>query len=142
LKGGDLERLRHEDQLYADTTGHPEPARMSTGATTALPDAILLVDIEGNIASADPSFETAFGYDRTEVIGMPIGHLLPEMACAGDAAVQESRAAEQAAPATAQCGTFLARHKTGTAFAALLQTAYLNLPQGRYQINAIFRLPT
>ncbi len=44
----------------------------------ATPDAIVVVDAQGAIRSANRMLETLFGYRRAEIIGMPIGMLIPE----------------------------------------------------------------
>ncbi len=42
------------------------------------PDAVLLLDAESKIQFVNPAVETVFGYQREEIIGQPLGLLLPE----------------------------------------------------------------
>ncbi len=43
----------------------------------SVPDAIVIVNKEGNIQSVNVQTETLFGYDRNEIIGKKIEHLMP-----------------------------------------------------------------
>ena len=44
----------------------------------ASPNAILAVDSNGDIAYANPQVEATFGYERDELVGQPLGTVLPE----------------------------------------------------------------
>jgi two-component system, NtrC family, sensor kinase len=44
----------------------------------AAPDAIVIVDRDGRIVITNGQTERLFGYDRSELVGQPVEHLLPE----------------------------------------------------------------
>src|SRR5688572_13184333 len=61
--------------------GGPVPDEaMFRGLLESAPDAIVIVDADGAIALVNSQAERLFGYDRDELIGLPVEILLPERA--------------------------------------------------------------
>ena len=86
----------------------------------AVPDAMVCVDLEGRIVSANHEAERLFDYGRDELIGQPIEVLLP----AGTQAVQAGL--ERAA-----------QHKSGAVFPADLSLSTIETQSGTILIAAI-----
>jgi PAS domain S-box-containing protein len=98
-----------------------ESVEISFGAfLDAVPDAMVCVDIDGHIVSANHEAERLFDYARGELIGQPIEVLLP----AGTQAVQAGL--ERAA-----------QRKSGTVFPADLSLSTIETHTGKILIAAI-----
>jgi PAS domain S-box-containing protein len=70
--------LQRADGVVADVTETKQSAAKFESAIRGAPNAILLVDAEGNIALANPMAGRVFGYPHDEMIGMPIEALVPD----------------------------------------------------------------
>ena len=98
-----------------------ERVEISFGAfLDAVPDAMVCVDVEGRIVSANHEAERLFDYGRGELIGQPIEVLLP----AGTQAVQAGL--ERAA-----------QRKSGTVFPADLSLSTIETHTGKILIAAV-----
>lgn len=66
-----------EEQQNTEAALRASEARIG-GFLAAVPDALLIVDIKGEILFASKRVETLFGYEAEELIGKPIHALVPE----------------------------------------------------------------
>ena len=66
-------------RIYSDYLQSVEKAEArSRFVIEACPDAILMVDSQGNIESFNPSTEAIFGFNRTQLLGAKISKLIPQ----------------------------------------------------------------
>ncbi len=103
----------------------------------ATPDAILVVDSDGQIVTVNAQTELLFGYERGDLIGQQVEMLLPEPL--GDRHVAH-RQAFAADPRTRAMGAGLelaARRKDGTALPVEISLSPLSTPDGLFVISAI-----
>ncbi|MFZ0737968.1 MAG: sigma 54-interacting transcriptional regulator, partial [Candidatus Acidiferrales bacterium] len=98
----------------------PQKARSSRALAEKLvefsPDAIVVIDGDGRIAEINPQVEQMFGYDRAELLELPVETLIPEQFRASHATHRKNYAA---APSVRSMGTDLelyGRRKDGTEF--------------------------
>jgi protein-histidine pros-kinase len=59
------------------------------GVIEALPDALIAVDLQGNIIFFNQRAELMFGYPRAEILGQPVEKLMPERNRAGHVHARE-----------------------------------------------------
>ena len=99
----------------------------------AAPDAMVVVDARGLITLVNSQTEKVFGYGQDELIGQPIGLLLPER-------MRASHEADWASPPLATMGSGLdlpARRKDGTEFPVDILLSPLETKEGAMVISAI-----
>jgi len=74
----EIERLIQLDEQET-TRQHARVAVLSLTAAVieALPDALIVVDVEGKIVLVNERAEFMFGYPRTDLIGRPVEMLMP-----------------------------------------------------------------
>src|SRR3954467_6942818 len=74
---GDHTRIR--GRMKPPETRHPSSARTSFEALAdSAPDAILTIDADSVILTANPATERVFGYNRDELVGQTLTMLIPE----------------------------------------------------------------
>ncbi|MGA8145520.1 MAG: sigma 54-interacting transcriptional regulator [Candidatus Acidiferrales bacterium] len=80
------------------------------------PDAVVVTDEQGRIAEVNPQVEKMFGYERAELLGLPVETLVPERLRTAHSTHRKSYSAE---PSVRAMGTGLdlhGRRKDGTEF--------------------------
>jgi two-component system NtrC family sensor kinase len=104
----------------------------------AAPDAMVIVDAEGQIVLANGQTEQLFGYPRSELIGQPVELLLPE---ALHQRHTQHRASYIHAPRTRPMGVGLrlvARRRDGSVFSVEISLSPLDTPDGTL-VTAVIR---
>ena len=80
-------RARQTEELLARTQEHEESLRITEAwyrsVIESAPDGILVVDNAGLITLANASAEAMFGFDRFEMLGVPLNALLPSAGGSG-----------------------------------------------------------
>src|SRR3954463_8274990 len=103
----------------------------------AAPDGLLLVDAAGQITLANDRVEQMFGYGRADLLGQPVGVLLPEAFRQAHVAHRQ-RFLDQ--PRTRPMGAGLAlsgRRKDGSEFAVEVSLSPLNSGGARWVVAGI-----
>jgi PAS domain S-box-containing protein len=72
------ELLSSVQSLEREIAEHMETETKYRGLLEAAPDAIVVVDQEGDIVLLNLQAETQFGYRRDELVGQPIKNIIPE----------------------------------------------------------------
>lgn len=120
--------LRPTAQLTTEPSDSAE-AKFQTLLESA-PDAIVIVDAEGQIVIVNHQAELLFGYGRDELLGQPVDVLLPEQLRPRHV---QHRAHYAATPRTRPIGagyTLVARRKDGGEFPAEVSLSPLETEQG------------
>ena len=86
------------------------------GLLESSPDPMIVVDGRGIIVVANAQMETVFGYRREELLGNPVGMLVPERLSAAHAARIREFFLEPAVRCIGQQGNLTARRKDGSEF--------------------------
>ncbi len=85
-----LDRLIELDEVEsAKQRERVEFLSLMDGVIEALPDALIVVGLDGNIVFFNHRAELMFGYPRTQMIGRPVETLLPERCRAGHVRARE-----------------------------------------------------
>ena len=71
-----MDRRSTNDQEPADAAGDEREGRAS-GLLRALPDAVLICDVDGTILEANAEAEKLFGYAADELVGIAVEQLIP-----------------------------------------------------------------
>ncbi|MHB1102726.1 MAG: putative bifunctional diguanylate cyclase/phosphodiesterase [Devosia sp.] len=71
-------RLKMESSLSAHETQTHSMATVDTALFNIMPDALIVVDLSGNIRRVNDQLINMFGYDDRELLGQPVEILLPE----------------------------------------------------------------
>ena len=121
----------HATARHQDAAPQPAPtdARFQSLLESA-PDAIVIIDPNGQIVLANSQAERVFGYDRVELIGQPIEMLLPERLRTRHT---QHRATYDAEPHTRPMGVGLdlvARHRDGAEFPVEISLSPLQTEEG------------
>ena len=121
----------HATARHQDAAPQPAPtdARFQSLLESA-PDAIVIIDPNGQIVLANSQAERVFGYDRVELIGQPIEMLLPERLRTRHT---QHRATYVAEPHTRPMGVGLdlvARHRDGAEFPVEISLSPLQTEEG------------
>jgi PAS domain S-box-containing protein len=114
-QGGRPVRLRG---VSIDVTGRRDAEELSRLMVEAAPYAMLTADSAGRIVLANRQVESVFGYDRQELVGQPVGVLIPERLRAVHAGNVRGFVAD---PAVRQMGLgreVVGRRRDGTEFVA------------------------
>lgn len=96
-------------------------------AVHALPIAVLLVDAQGRVRLVNPQAEMDFGYRESELLGKPLGTVLPGTMFGAEKGAPQGPPAMPAA--AAQCGT-VGRKKDGSVFPATITRSPLRKGHG------------
>ena len=94
------------------------------------PDAMVVVDRNGNIALANAQTTTLLGYARSELIGQPVGMLMPERFRASHAAYMRAFSEAPKPRAMGAGRELLARHKDGTEVPVEISLSPLETDEG------------
>ena len=105
------------------------PRRAVDTILATMPDAMFLADANGEITVANPAASLLLGYALTELVGLPLNHVLPEIAAIPGATPKASRE-NHSAPSLKQHDTHLLTRE-GRSIPADLSWTHLTDPAGR-----------
>jgi PAS domain S-box-containing protein len=124
--------------MSGNHSGHREPTRFALSSLIdAMPDAIVIVNTEGQIVDANVQAVGMFGFARDELLGEPVEVLVPE-------AVRDRHVAERDGyvqrPRIRPMGSGVqlsAHHKDGHEFQVEINLAPYQSPEGLLVVGAI-----
>jgi len=125
------------DARHADITVQPDQDLDVTALLDAVPDALLGVDRAGVIRLVNHQTELLFGYDRDDLVGLPIEALVPESVRAVHKVHRERYVA---APFTRTMGTDLelrGRRRDDTQFPVDIALSHTDSDDGPLVIAAV-----
>jgi PAS domain S-box-containing protein len=123
--------------IAEDITERTRGELRSRDLIEAAPDAMVIIDVSGQILLVNAQTEKLFGYERAELMGAPVEMLLPERYRERH---REHRAAFVAAPRVRPMGMGIdlyALRKSGEEFPVEISLAPLETDQGRFVSAAI-----
>lgn len=103
----------------------------------AFPDAILAIDPSGRITYLNPQTERVFGYGRDELLGQPIGLLIPDAVSQGQTPDRPSVFAQPEARALGTGAKLEGRRKDGTGFPVEIGLAPVEVAGGRQVVVTV-----
>jgi PAS domain S-box-containing protein len=118
-------------------TARPAEADASEQLLEAMPDAIVVVDMDGRVVRVNRQAESLSGYSREELAGMPVEELVPEALRASHVA---HRAAYRRAPAARSMGGHLDirfRRRDGSEFPVDIALSPVATDQGVLVVAAV-----
>ena len=129
-KRGDDSALIPGDGLRRQIAGGRLADEVFRVVVEATPNAIVLADAQGRILLVNAGAEKLFGYTRGEMIGQPVGMLLPERLRAAYAGHAEARP-------TGKGRDFFARRKDGSEVPVEIGLNPIETPEGPLILSAI-----
>jgi PAS domain S-box-containing protein len=129
------DHLRTEQQLQHDARASEAALRQAEATAHAVlesaSEGIVLIDAAGRITLLNPAAERLFGYERGELLGLPLETLLPDRARRSHVGHRKSYFAE---PRVRPMGIGLdlfGRRKDASEFPVEISLSYVELPDGR-----------
>ncbi|MFL6514455.1 MAG: PAS domain S-box protein [Chthoniobacterales bacterium] len=120
-----------------DVTERRQAEELLGLATEASPSGILLVNAEDQIVLVNAHIEEAFGYEREELIGKPVGLLLPERFAARRAAHSADFLSEERVRPMGPGSESFGRRKDGTEFPIEISLNPIRTRQGMLTLVAV-----
>ncbi len=122
--------LRGMSAIIRDDTEYRRAARRFELVVEAAPNAMISVDASGLISLVNSEAERVFGYTRAELVGQPIGILVPESVRDRHPALREAFVAAPRSRAMGQGRDLRARSKDGTEFPVEIGLNPIDTPDG------------
>lgn len=129
--------LRGMSAIIRDETEYRRAARRFELAVEAAPNAMIMVDVAGMVSLANSEAERLFGYQRAELVGQPIGTLVPESVRERHPALRAAFAAAPRSRAMGQGRDLRARRKDGTEFPVEIGLNPIETPEGLLVLCAV-----
>jgi protein-histidine pros-kinase len=101
-----------------DLTAAQYDNRLFRALLDAAPDAVVIIDDSGTIRLVNGAAERAFGYDRGELVGLPMEVLVPDRFAELHGQLREHFAAAPHPRPMGRAGTLYAKRKDGSEFPA------------------------
>lgn len=131
-------RARVSRQLADAQSERDEAEQRFRAMVNSSPNALLLVNGQGEIAQATASAVSLFGYSQDELAGQPIELLLPEADAARHVALRNGYIASGAAGRPMnQARDVMARHRSGHPIPVEIRLSPLDFPEGRYVLASV-----
>jgi two-component system sensor kinase FixL len=133
----DTQVLRGMSAIVRDETATRRAARRFELAVEAAPNAMIMVDGDGNVTLVNSEAERLFGYARSELVGEPIGILVPESVRAQHPTLRAQFAANPRRRAMGQGRDLRARRKDGIEFPVEIGLNPFETPEGVFVLCAV-----
>lgn len=133
----DDQMLRGMSAIIRDETEYRRAARQFELAVEAAPNAMIMVDAAGLVSLVNSEAERLFGYTRAELVGQPIGILVPESVRARHPALREAFVAAPRSRAMGQGRDLRACRKDGTEFPVEIGLNPIETPAGLVVLCAV-----
>jgi PAS domain S-box-containing protein len=124
-----------------DVTKRRQAEELFRAATEASPSGTVLIDQNGQIVLVNAHIEELFGYDRDELLGLPVETLLPQNLKGNELLPRTNFI--KAPPGTATMGgtlELMARRKDGTEFPVEMILSPIETPQGLLVLASVIDL--
>jgi PAS domain S-box-containing protein len=129
--------LRGMSAIIRDETESLRAARQFELAVEAAPNAMITVDAAGIVSLVNSEAERLFGYKRSELVGQPIGTLVPESVRERHPALREAFVRAPRSRAMGQGRDLRARRKDGTEFPVEIGLNPIETPAGLLVLCAV-----
>jgi two-component system, LuxR family, sensor kinase FixL len=129
--------LRGMSAIARDETEYRRAARRFELAVEAAPNAMIMVDGAGNVTLVNSEAERLFGYTRAELVGQPIGILVPESVRAQHPGLRAAFAAAPRQRTMGQGRDLRARRKDGLEFPVEIGLNPIETADGLFVLCAV-----
>lgn len=137
LRRADAERKRAEEQVRESAAQRQQALARARALLEAAPDPIIIADRDGRIVLVNAQTESAFGYERAELLGQPVETLMAGRFHETHARQRQSYFDDPRARPMGAARAVFARRKDGSEFPVDISLSPLATPEGPLVISTV-----